>query len=82
MNGDAVFDFNLNNIFKLNVHFTDIQDKKNNVTRFLVLGKMIEEKGLKNKTTIKVNIKDQPGSLIKILIKSGFKIASNKLDIS
>ena len=29
---------------------------------------MIEEKGLQNKTTIKVNIKDQPGSLIKILM--------------
>tara|TARA_B100001027_G_scaffold212547_1_gene182041 strand:- start:1017 stop:1850 length:834 start_codon:yes stop_codon:yes gene_type:complete len=55
-------------IFKLNVHFTNIQDRKNNITRFLVLGKMIEERGLQNKTSIKVNIKDQPGSLIRILM--------------
>ena len=55
-------------IFRLNVHFTNIQDRKNNVTRFLVLGKMIEERGLQNKTSIKVNIKDQPGSLIRILM--------------
>ena len=38
-----------------------------NKTRFLVIGKMIEIAGEKNKTSIMININDKPGSLLKIL---------------
>ena len=54
-------------IFGLKSHIENIQDSSTNKTRFLVIGKMIENKGINNKTSIMLNIKDQPGSLIKIL---------------
>ena len=54
-------------IFDLNNHFENIQDRSDNKTRFLVIGKMIETKGEINKTSLMINIKDQPGSLMKIL---------------
>ena len=54
-------------LFHLHSHVKDIQDSSNNSTRFLVIGKMIEERSSTNKTSIMVNISDTPGSLIKIL---------------
>ena len=51
----------------LNKNAENIQDRDDNKTRFLVLGKMLEGAGKKNKTSIMVNIKDEPGSLLKIL---------------
>ena len=54
-------------LFDLNMHVTNIQDSDNNVTRFLVIGKMIENKGKDNKTSIMINLSDKPGSLLSIL---------------
>ena len=54
-------------LFDLNMHETNIQDSDNNVTRFLVIGKMIENKGKDNKTSIMINLSDKPGSLLSIL---------------
>ena len=54
-------------LFNLYSHVKDIQDSSNNSTRFLVIGKMIEERSSSNKTSIMVNIADTPGSLMKIL---------------
>jgi len=55
------------NLFDLNLHQSDIQDSPNNTTRFLVIGKMIEDKGLINKTSVMINLDDRPGSLLEIL---------------
>ena len=54
-------------LFGLVNHASDIQDTKNNRTRFLVISKSIEKKGQNNKTSVMINLKDQPGSLMKIL---------------
>ena len=54
-------------LFGLVNHTSDIQDTKNNRTRFLVISKSLEKKGKNNKTSIMINLKDQPGSLMKIL---------------
>ena len=45
----------------------DISNHMENFTRFLVIGKMIEDKGQTNKTSVMINIQDEPGSLMKIL---------------
>ena len=45
-------------LFHLHSHVKDIQDSSNNSTRFLVIGKMIEERSSTNKTSIMVNIAD------------------------
>ena len=37
------------------------------IERFLVISKSLEKKGQKNKTSVMINLKDQPGSLMKIL---------------
>ena len=55
------------NLFDLNLHQSDIQDSANNTTRFLVIGKMIEDKGLNNKTSVMINLNDRIGSLLEIL---------------
>ena len=54
-------------IFKLHTHLENIQDSNNNKTRFLVIGKSIEEKSDQNKTSVMINIVDKPGSLMSIL---------------
>ena len=54
-------------LFGLVNHTSDIQDTKNNRTRFLVISKSLEKKGQSNKTSVMINLKDQPGSLMKIL---------------
>ena len=54
-------------IFGLHAHEKEIQDRTDNKTRFLVIGKMIEDKGQTNKTSVMINIQDEPGSLMKIL---------------
>ena len=53
-------------IFGLHAHEENIQDRTDNKTRFLVIGKMIEDKGKTNKTSVMINIQDEPGSLMKI----------------
>ena len=54
-------------IFNLYTHLENIQDSNDNKTRFLVIGKSIEEKSDQNKTSVMINIVDKPGSLMSIL---------------
>ena len=54
-------------LLQLNIHAVNIQDRSDNKTRFLVIGKMVEAAGEKNKTSIMININDKPGSLLNIL---------------
>ena len=54
-------------LFNLHTHLENIQDSSDNKTRFLVIGKSIEEKADQNKTSVMINIADKPGSLMSIL---------------
>ena len=54
-------------LLKLNIHAENIQDRSDNKTRFLVIGKMVDTAGKNNKTSVMININDEPGSLLKIL---------------
>ena len=54
-------------LFDLNMQETNIQDSDNNVKGVLVIGKMIENKGKENKTSIMINLSDKPGPLLSIL---------------
>ena len=54
-------------IFDLNNHFENIQDRSDNKTRFLGYRQNDRNEGEINKTSLMINIKDQPGSLMKIL---------------
>ena len=46
-------------LLQLNIHADNIQDRSDNKTRFLVIGKMVEAAGEKNKTSIMININDK-----------------------
>ena len=54
-------------LFGLHTHQENIQDSNDNKTRFLVIGKSIEDKSENNKTSVMINIADRPGSLMSIL---------------
>ena len=54
-------------LFGLHTHQENIQDSNDNKTRFLVIGKSIEDKSVRNKTSVMINIADKPGSLMSIL---------------
>ena len=54
-------------LFSLHTHQENIQDSNDNKTRFLVIGKNIEDKSEQNKTSVMINIADKPGSLMSIL---------------
>ena len=54
-------------LFNLHTHQANIQDSNDNKTRFLVIGKSIEERSEQNKTSVMINIADKPGSLMSIL---------------
>jgi chorismate mutase/prephenate dehydratase len=54
-------------IFGLITHDSEIQDRSDNKTRFLVIGKSLEDRSDINKTSVMINIADKPGSLMKIL---------------
>ena len=54
-------------LFDLHTHQENIQDSNDNKTRFLVIGKSIEDKSVCNKTSVMINIADKPGSLMSIL---------------
>ena len=54
-------------LFGLHTHQENIQDSNDNKTRFLVIGKSIEDKSVHNKTSVMINIADKPGSLMSIL---------------
>ena len=58
---------NIIELFDLKTHESEIQDRTDNKTRFLVIGKSLEDKSEVNKTSVMINIADKPGSLMKIL---------------
>ena len=67
-------------IYNLEVIKSDIQDEKNNVTRFLIMGKEINQPPLKEKkyiTSFLFKLKDKPAALYSAL--SGFALNSVNL---
>jgi len=54
-------------IYNLKVLDTEIQDSKENFTRFLIIGNDIPEKTGEDKTSIMCTIHDKPGALLSIL---------------
>lgn len=64
--------------FKLKVLKRNIEDQKNNTTRFLVVGKINAKKSGKDKTSILISLDNKPGALSKVL-----KVfESNKINLS
>lgn len=53
--------------YNLNITAENIQDRAENYTRFLVIGKDKTKKATQNKTSIMFSIKDETGSLLKVL---------------
>lgn len=53
--------------YQLNVHAKNIQDRTENYTRFLVIGKTAAKRAKANKTSIMFSIKDEAGALLKTL---------------
>ncbi|MCP4481853.1 MAG: prephenate dehydratase [bacterium] len=54
--------------YSLNILASNIEDKANNVTKFLVISKQDPQKGKKNKTSIMFSIKDSLGALYAMLL--------------
>ena len=66
------------NEFKLNILRRNIEDLKDNTTRFLVIGKINVKKSGKDKTSILISLDNKPGALSKVL-----KVfESNKINLS
>ena len=64
-------------IYDLNILAEKIEDLKENITRFFIIGKEIHEPAENSKTTIMFSIKDRVGALHDILIpfkKSGLNL--------
>tara|TARA_B100001093_G_scaffold29496_1_gene25676 strand:- start:686 stop:1774 length:1089 start_codon:yes stop_codon:yes gene_type:complete len=53
--------------FKLKILKRNIEDQKNNTTRFLVVGKINAKKSGKDKTSILISLDNKPGALSKVL---------------
>jgi len=53
--------------YHLSVHAENIQDRTENYTRFLVIGKSHAKRAKSNKTSIMFSIKDEAGALLKTL---------------
>ncbi|MFH1784261.1 MAG: prephenate dehydratase [bacterium] len=55
-------------LYKLNIVANNIEDKADNVTRFLVIGKTLPEVSGEDKTSVMFSIKDRVGALYDMLI--------------
>ena len=53
--------------YKLSTLKSDIEDQKNNTTRFLVIGKSDAKQSGDDKTSVLISLKNQPGALSKVL---------------
>jgi len=65
-------------VYNLNIIAENIQDRAENYTRFLVIGKDKSKKAKKNKTSIMFTIRDETGSLLKVLQM----FARNKINLT
>lgn len=65
-------------VYGLNIIAENIQDRAENFTRFLVVGKDKSKKAKKNKTSIMFTIRDEAGSLLKVLQM----FARNKINLT
>lgn len=65
-------------IYKLNILARGIEDRTDNVTRFLVIGHEISQKSGKDKTSLLFGVKDKPGALFNILNH----FAKNKINMT
>ncbi len=63
----AIASLAASNIYALNILASGIEDKINNITRFLVIGKEIPKKSGDDKTSFMFSIKDKVGALYQIL---------------
>ncbi|MDP6477451.1 MAG: prephenate dehydratase [Nitrospinaceae bacterium] len=65
-------------VYNLNIIAKNIQDRSENYTRFLIIGKDEAKKAKRNKTSVMFSIKDEAGSLLKVLQLFG----RNKINLS
>ncbi len=65
-------------VYDLNILADEIQDRRDNYTRFLVIGKEKAKKAKRNKTTLMYSIRDEAGSLLKTLQL----FAKNKINLT
>jgi chorismate mutase/prephenate dehydratase len=65
-------------VYNLNIIAENIQDRSENYTRFLIIGKDEAKKAKRNKTSVMFSIKDEAGSLLKVLQLFG----RNKINLS
>ena len=65
-------------IYKLNILARGIENRADNVTRFLVIGHEISQKSWKDKTSLLFGVKDKPGALFNVLNH----FAKNKINMT
>ncbi len=65
-------------VYQLNLIAENIQDRAKNFTRFLVIGKDEAKKAKHNRTSLMFSIRDETGSLLKVL----HLFARNKINLT